>query len=85
MKYIKLFEEFDEDMEIPVTFPKPIKLHGKTYKNSQELQKDFQVGSITNFDNKIEIDGHPYEDWAVSIASDTGEEEYKGDKGMLDN
>jgi hypothetical protein len=84
MKHIKLFEEFDEDMETPVNFPEPIKLRGKIYKNSQELQKDFQV-SITNFDDEIEIDGQPYKDWAVSIASDTGEEEYGGDEGMLDN
>ena len=75
MKHLKLFEEFDEEgSEAILSFPEPIKLGGKIYKTTNDLQKDYIV-NITNFDDEIEIDGTPYKDWVESVGGESEDTE----------
>jgi hypothetical protein len=55
------------DFEDGIPFPEPITVGGKVYKNTNELESDFEIGSITNFNGEIKIDGYPYKEWAESM------------------
>ena len=89
MKNIKNYQRFLESQdqseaegEVAIKFPKPIKIGNKIYKDTDELEKDYHIGSMSQSGNQIIIDGKKLQDW-VDWMNEGGEEESpEEDEGM---
>ena len=87
MKRIKNYQSFLESFEsesqseVPIEFPNPIKVQGKIYKNTEELEKDHHISSMTNFGDEITINGKELDKWVESM-NDGGEGQNEEDYGM---
>jgi hypothetical protein len=87
MKKIKNFQKFLESVEsetggeVSITFPKPITIGNKIYKDTDELEKDYKINSMSQSGNQITIDGEYLQDWVDSMNM-SGEVESDEDDGM---
>ena len=53
LKNVKLFESFDHEEEIPFVFPRPVTIMGKVYRDTHELEKDYDLGGIMNTEDGL--------------------------------
>lgn len=87
MKKIKNFQKFLESVEseaggeVAITFPEPITIGNKIYKDTDELEKDYKINSMSQSRNQITINGEDLQDWVDSMNMG-GEVESDEDDGM---
>lgn len=81
MKKIKNFQKFLESAEsepegeVAITFPNSITIGNKIYKDTDELEKDYKINSMSQSGNQITINGQALQDWVNSMNGMETEEE----------
>lgn len=88
MKKIKNYQRFLESQdesepegEVAIKFPKPIKIGNKIYKDTDELEKDYHISSMSQSGNQITINYMDLDEWVDSM-NEGGEGESEEDEGM---
>jgi hypothetical protein len=81
MEFSQSQGESEAEGEVSIKFPKPIKIGNKIYKDTDELEKDYKINSMSQSGNQIKIDGKDLQDW-VDWTNESGEEESDEDEGM---
>lgn len=88
MKKIKNYQRFLESQdqseaegEVAIKFPKPIKIGNKIYKDTDELEKDYHISSMSQSGNQITINDMDLDEWVDSM-NEGGEGESEEDEGM---